>query len=85
MAFTRLRTTQKVFLHDFLRGTGKSLTEREAESKFQIRNLRARISELRDDGLIVRKQKTESGRTRYFVSARDIWGSKAKYYTCHAR
>ena len=79
MAFTRLSTTQNVFLQNFLRGTGRSLTSREAEAKFGVKNLRARITELRQSGLVVRTQRTDSGRTRYFVSARDIWGSKASY------
>jgi len=79
MAFTRLTTTQKVFLHSFLRGTGRSLTSREAEAKFGILNLRARLSEFRQAGLVVRTKRTESGRTRYFVSARDVWGSRANY------
>jgi len=79
MAFTQLRTTQRVFLHNYLRGTNRSLTAREAESKFGILNLRARVTEMRQSGLVVRTRKTDSGLTRYFVSARDVWGSKASY------
>jgi hypothetical protein len=77
MAFTNLSTTQNVFLHDYLRGTGRSLTESQARSLFNIKNLRARISELRQAGLVVRTEKTRQGANKYSVSRRDIWGSEA--------
>ena len=76
MAFTNLSTTQNAFLHNYLRGTGRSLTSRQAETMFGIKNLRARVSELRDAGLRVRTEKAKNGATKYSVSARDIWGSR---------
>lgn len=79
-SFTTLTVTQKEFLEDFLRGTGRSLTEAQARATYGIKNLRARISELRAAGMIVRREKTADGRTRYAVSARDIDGSRAKIF-----
>jgi len=76
MAFTNITTTQLTFLHDYLRGTNRSLTSRQAESLYGIRNLRARITDLRRAGLRVRTQKNTEGYTRYSVSARDIYGSR---------
>lgn len=77
MAFTKLTTTQLVFLHNYLRGTGRTLTERQARSLFGIKNLRARVSELRQAGLRVRVSKNLSGNTQYSISRRDVWGSGA--------
>ena len=76
MAFTNINTTQTAFLHDYLRGTGRTLTARQANSQFGIRNLRARISELRQAGLNVRVEKTRDGFNKYSVSRRDRWGSE---------
>ncbi len=70
MAFTTLRTSQKSFLINFLRGTGRSLSSAQAESLYGIRNLRARISELRNEGYRVRTAINTSGRTSYAVSRR---------------
>lgn len=78
MAFTNISSTQNAFLVDYLRGTNRSLTVRQAQSLYSIQNLRARISELRDAGLRVRTERTATGRAnKYFVSARDIYGSRA--------
>lgn len=77
MSFTQINSTQNAFLHDYLRGRNRSLTSRQAQSLFGIRNLRARMTELRDAGLRVRTEKNTEGYTRYRVSARDIFGSRA--------
>lgn len=77
MAFTNLSTTQLAFLHNYLRGTDRSITSRQAESLYGIKNLRARITELRYAGLRVRTEKNSEGLTRYSISARDITGSRA--------
>ena len=77
MAFTNIRSTQAAFLHDYLRGTGRTLTARQADSFYSIKNLRARMCELRQAGLKVRIDRTEDGRARYAISARDINGSRA--------
>jgi hypothetical protein len=76
MKITRINTTQTAFLQDYLRGTGKTLTEFEAREFFDIGNLRARMSDLRANGLKVATVNTERG-TAYKVSARDVTGSRA--------
>jgi hypothetical protein len=81
MAFTTLTTSQTVFLENYLRGTGKSLTEADANARFGIQNLRARMSDLRSVGMKVRVDTASTGKARYAVSARDIAGSRAKIYS----
>ena len=78
--FTTLTVTQKEFLEGHLRGTGRTLTEAQARATYGIQNLRARISELRQAGMIVRREKNTEGRARYAVSARDVDGSRAKIF-----
>ncbi|MFM9150791.1 MAG: helix-turn-helix domain-containing protein [Candidatus Planktophila sp.] len=80
MAFTQISTTQVEFLEDYLRGTGRTLSEAQARALYGIQNLRARISDLRDAGLKVRREKNTEGRARYAVSARDVTGSRAKIF-----
>lgn len=77
MAFTNLSTSQFAFLHNYLRGTGRSLTSRQARSFYGIKNLRARMTDLRQAGLRVRAEKNEDGYTKYSISSRDITGSRA--------
>ena len=81
MAFTRIQGTQTAFLHDYLRGTGKTLTEKQALSLFNIKNLRARMSELRQLGLRVRTENTTDGRAKYSVSRRDVDGNEFSLVT----
>jgi Helix-turn-helix domain len=78
MAFTQLRTTQVEFLESFLRGTGRELSAAQAEATYGIMNLRARMSELRQIGLRVRKNVNTEGRTTYAVSRRDVFGDQYK-------
>jgi len=80
MSFTKLKTSQKEFLESYLRGTERSLTSAQADSLFGIKNLRARISEMRQKGLVVRKDFTQEGRTKYMVSARDLSGSRSRVF-----
>jgi len=80
MSFTNIKTTQKQFLESYLRGTDRSLTSRQADSLYGIKNLRARITELRQSGLVVRTDKTQEGLTKYMVSARDLSGSRARMF-----
>ena len=80
MAFTTIKTPQVEFLEDYLRGTNRTLTEAQARSLYGIENLRARMTDLRAMGLKVRVSKTEEGRAKYAVSARDITGSRAKIF-----
>jgi hypothetical protein len=80
MAFTTLKTDQKSFLENYLRGTGKTLTAADASARFGIQNLAARMSELRDAGLTVRVDTASTGKARYAVSSRDIYGSRARVF-----
>lgn len=70
MAFATLRTTQKNFLVKYLRGTGRELSSAQAETLYGIKNLRARMTELRQEGLTVRTRVNSEGRTAYAVSRR---------------
>ena len=80
MAFTKIKTNQKAFLESYLRGTGKSLTAADANARFGITQLPARMSELREAGLVVKTAKATTGKTKYSVTARDINGSRAKVF-----
>lgn len=80
MAFTNIKTSQKVFLENYLRGTGKALTAADAKARFGIEQLPARMSEFRNAGLVVRVTKATTGKAKYAVSARDVTGSRAKVF-----
>ncbi len=77
MAFTTLTTSQNEFLESYLRGTGRTLTSRQADALYGIKNLRARMSELRQLGLVVNRVPTTVGVSAYKISARDVAGSRA--------
>ena len=70
MAFTNIKTSQRDFLVEYLRGTGRELSAAQAQSLFGIQNLRARMTELRQDGYRVRTRANTLGRTAYAVSRR---------------
>ena len=74
MSFTTLTVTQNEFLEQYLRGTGRTMSAAQARSTFGIQNLRARMTEMRQAGLRVRKQKNSEGRTAYSISSRDVNG-----------
>lgn len=78
--FTTLTVSQTEFLEDYLRGTGRTLSERQAVAFYGIKNLRARMTDLRQAGLKVRREKNTEGRAAYAVSARDITGSRAAIF-----
>ena len=80
MSFTTLTTNQTAFLETYLRGTGKTLTAADANARFGIKNLPARMSELRAAGLNVKTDVATTGKTRYAVTARDVAGSRAKMF-----
>lgn len=81
MSFTKITSSQNSFLERHLRGTGRSLTSRQALSLYGIKNLRARMSEFRQSGLVVRAKPNKQGRVAYQVSARDWAGSRATHFT----
>jgi len=80
MSFTTIRSNQTAFLETYLRGTGKSLTAADAAARFGIKNLTARVSELRDAGLNVKAEPATTGKLRYSMTARDVTGSRAKVF-----
>lgn len=80
MSFTQLTTTQKEFLENYLRGTGKTLSAAQAQATFGIKNLRARMTEMRKAGLRVRTETNTTGRTVYAVSARDSKGQRKQIF-----
>jgi len=77
MSFTTLKVTQNEFLEQYLRGTGRTLSSAQAQATYGIKNLRARMTEMRQVGLRVRTQKNTEGRAAYSISARDVTGSRA--------
>jgi len=80
MSFTTLTTTQNQFLESYLRGTGRSLSARQADSLYGIKNIRARMTELRQAGLRVNRSKNSEGRAAYSVSSRDVTGSRSQVF-----
>ena len=80
MSFTKLTTTQLEFLEKHLRGTGRSLTSRQARATYGIKNLRARISELRKYGLRVRTRPTAGGCVAYTISRRNVVGEQYRLF-----
>lgn len=80
MAFTKLTISQPAFIEQHLRGTGRTMSSAQAKATYGIKNLRAVISTLRNDGLNVRKQYNTAGRTTYAISRRDVFGLQSKIY-----
>lgn len=80
MAFVNSNKTQNQLLVSYLRGTGRGISAPQASALFGIKNLRARMSDLRQAGLRIRKAMNTEGNTTYFVSRRAIDGSQA--YVC---
>lgn len=80
MAFTKISSTQNQFLEQYLRGTGRSLSGKQAQSLYGIKNLRARMTEFRQAGLKVTATPNTEGRLAYSVSARDVTGSRASRF-----
>jgi hypothetical protein len=73
---TDVSQAQKIM--NYLRGTGRELTSAQAQAMWNIRNLRARMSELRKLGLRVNTRTNYNGLTAYSISARDKNGSRSK-------
>jgi hypothetical protein len=76
MAFTKPATTQNQFLVSYLRGTGRELTAAQAKATYGIQNLRARVTELRQAGLVVSTRKNYRGAASYKISSRLQNGSR---------
>jgi hypothetical protein len=67
MAFVTSSKTQKEILLSYLRGTSRVLSASQALSMFGVKNLSARMSELRRSGYTVRLSKNKSGKTTYSI------------------
>ena len=80
MAFTTITTNQKTFLETYLRGTGKTLTAPDANARFGIQKLAARMSEMKAAGLNIKTSTATTGKVRYGITARDVNGSRAKVF-----
>lgn len=80
-SFTTLTVSQNEFLENHLRGTGRTMSAAQAEATYGIKNLRARMSEFRSEGLKVKTEKNTEGRTSYRVSARDVLGSRGYVFS----
>jgi hypothetical protein len=79
-SFTTLTIPQNAFLEAYLRGTERTISEAQAVATYGIKNLRARITDLRQAGLKVKTSTNTQGKTVYSVSARDVNGSRAKIF-----
>lgn len=75
MAFIKTGKTQVESLVSFLRGKNRGISAPQAQALFGVKNLRARMSDLRELGYRVRTTINTEGRTTYFVSRRMIWQS----------
>ena len=80
MKFTQIKTTQNKFLESYLRGTGRTISSRQAKSLYGIKNIRARMTELRKQGLRVNTSVNTLGCTVYSVSMRDIHGKRSQVF-----
>ena len=76
MSFTTLTIAQNKFLERHLRGTSRRLSAKQAAATYGIKNLSARMSELRKAGLLVRTSINTAGHTAYMVSKRDVYGER---------
>jgi len=63
---------QKQQVLTYLRGTGRELSPAQAQSRFGIKNLSARMSDLREDGFRIRTRTNTKGTTSYAVSRRKV-------------
>ena len=75
MSFVKSSKTQNELLISYLRGTNRGLSAPQARALFGVKNLRARMSDLRELGFRVRKNTNTEGNTTYYVSRRKIWQS----------
>jgi len=71
---------QKAFLENYLRGTGRTLSAKQATANYGITQLAARMHELKKMGLKVTTVKNTTGNNAYRISARDNNGSRARLF-----
>ena len=72
---------QASFLEKHLRGTGRTLSVAQARANYGITKLSARISEMRDAGLVIYTDENTTGKATYRMVARDVKGSRAAKFT----
>ena len=71
---------QKAFLEGYLRGTGRTLSAKQATANYGITQLAARMHELKKMGLKVSTVTNTAGNNAYRISARDVTGSRSKIF-----
>jgi hypothetical protein len=76
MSETTQKLTQVQLLETTLRGKGVELTAAQARAKYGIKNLRARMTDLRQAGLNVKTRVNYRGANAYSITARDTFGSR---------
>ena len=80
MKTTKTGASQVAFLEQHLRGTSRELTSAQASSAYGIKNLRARIFDLRKAGLNVQSRKNYRGAASYSIPSRDLFGSRTHIF-----
>ena len=73
MAFVKSEKSQNELLVSYLRGKNRTISAPQAEALFGIRNLSARMSELRQAGYRVRVVENTEGKTAYKIPRRMVW------------
>jgi len=73
MAFVKSEKSQTELLVRFLRGKNRTISAPQAEALFGIKNLSARMSELRQAGYRVRVVENTEGKTAYKIPRRMVW------------
>jgi hypothetical protein len=73
MAFVKSEKSQNELLVRFLRGKNRTISAPQAEALFGIKNLSARMSELRQAGYRVRVVENTEGKTAYKIPRRMVW------------
>jgi hypothetical protein len=73
MAFVKSEKSQNELLVSFLRGKNRTISAPQAEALFGIKNLSARMSELRQAGYRVRVVENTEGKTAYKIPRRMTW------------
>jgi len=71
---------QNKFLESYLRGTGRTMSAAQAQANYGIKNIRARVYELRSAGLNVTTVRRPGTTATYRISSRDLTGSRARVF-----
>lgn len=72
MMMTKYDKSQKELLVSYLCDTGRSISNPQAQARFGVKNLRARMSEIRKEGFIVSRETNKKGDTIYLVSSKKV-------------